>query len=146
MVSRRSKVALNTLVERATGLVRITQLKNLTGEETKQAVMKRLLPLPSLARRTLTTDNGHENAGHETVSKEVRVKWYFCHPYSSWERGTNENTNGLIRQYFPKKTDFATVKTDEIQFVEDRLNNRPRKRLKYKTPNEVFNSRVALKC
>lgn len=142
MVSRKSNVALNTLVERATGVVKISKLKNLTGEETKRAVIERLLSLPSSARRTLTTDNGHENAGHAVVAKEVNIDWYFCHAYASHERGTNENTNGLIRQYFPKRTDFATVSEETIAFVEDQLNNRPRKRYKYLTPNEVFTRQV----
>jgi len=142
MVSRQSRAALNTLVERVTGLVKISKLHNLTALETQRAVTTRLSALPPGLRRTLTTDNGHENAGHEAVGKEVNLVWYFCHAYASHERGTNENTNGLIRQYFPKRTDFATVSATDIQFVEDRLNNRPRKRLKFKTPNEVFNRHV----
>lgn len=146
IVSRQSKAGLNTLVERATGLVKISKLGNLTAAETQRAVTARLLPLLPSFRRTLTTDNGHENANHELVRKEVNMQWFFCHAYSSHERGTNENTNGLIRQYFPKKTDFATVSEEAIQFVEERLNNRPRKRLKFKTPNEVFSSRGALDC
>lgn len=145
VVSRQSLVALNTLVERATGLVKIRKLKNLTAAETHAAVVAQLTPLPASARRTLTTDNGHENGDHITTAKGVNLRWYFCHAYASHERGTNENTNGLIRQYFPKGTDFATVSDEVVAVVEERLNNRPRKRLKYKTPNEVFNQRVALK-
>ena len=142
MVSRHSRAGLNTLVERATGLVKISKLTNLSAGETQRAVTARLLPLPAGLRRTLTTDNGKENGNHELVGKEVNLQWYFCHPYASHERGTNENTNGLIRQYFPKGTDFATVNAADIQFVADRLNNRPRKRLKYKTPNEAFTRQV----
>lgn len=142
MVSRKSRAGLNTLVERATGLVKITKLNNLTGIETEQAVIRRLLSVSVKARRTVTTDNGHENANHQNVAKEVNIAWYFCHAYSSHERGTNENTNGLIRQYFPKRTDFATVTESEVQFVEDQLNNRPRKRYQYLTPNEVFTRQV----
>lgn len=142
IVSRRSYAGLNTLVERATGVVKISKLQNIGSAETARVVINQLQKLPITLRRTLTTDNGHENACHQAVGKEVNLQWYFCHAYASHERGTNENTNGLIRQYFPKKTDFATVSEEEIQFVEDRLNNRPRKRLKYKTPNEVFNRPV----
>lgn len=138
MVSRQSKAGLNTLVERVTGVVKISKLNNLTALETQQAVTTRLSVLPPSLRRTLTTDNGKENGNHEAVRKAVNLTWYFCHAYASHERGTNENTNGLIRQYFPKKTDFDTVSAAEVAFVEERLNNRPRKRLKYKTPNEVF--------
>lgn len=142
MVSQKSKTALNTLVERGSGVVKISKLNNLTGEETKRVVKARLLPLPRSARRTLTTDNGRENSQHEAVTKDMELPWYFCHTYASHERGSNENTNGLIRQYFPKCTDFATVSEETIVFVEDQLNNRPRKRYQYLTPNEVFNRKV----
>lgn len=145
MVSRKSLAALNTLVERATGLLKMRKLKDLTAAETHTAVVAQLAPVPTSARRTLTSDNGHENGDHEQTAKEVNIRWYFCHAYASHERGTNENTNGLIRQYFPKGTDFATVSDEAIAVVEERLNNRPRKRLKYKTPKEVFTHRVALK-
>ena len=83
-------------------------------------------------------DNSTENAGHENITKRIKTKCYFAHPYHSWERGTNENMNGLIRQYFPKGTDFAKVTEEEIQKVEDVLNNRPRKKLNYLTTNEAF--------
>ena len=97
-------------------------------------------------RKTITLDNGHENAGHEEIAKRVGMNIYFAHPYHSWERGTNENTNGLIRWYLPKGTDFATVSEERIQEIECRLNTRPRKRLGWRTPLEVFNQSVALKC
>lgn len=145
MVSGKSLAALNTLVERATGLLRMSKLANLSAAETKRVVVSQLLSLPLSARRTLTSDNGHENGDHEQIAKEVSIRWFFCHVYASHERGTNENTNGLIRQYFPKGTDFATVSDEAVAVVENQLNNRPRKRLHYKTPNEVFTHRVALK-
>lgn len=144
MVSRRSTAALNTLVERVSGLVKITRLPDTTAKQTRGALVKSLSVLPPGLRRTITSDNGHEFAEHLTVSKELATKFYFCHTYASWERGTNENTNGLIRDYFPKKTDFATVTQEEIQKVEHLLNTRPRKRLGWKTPMEIFNRSVAL--
>lgn len=88
----------------------------------------------------MTVDNGSEFAGHEKITSKLGVDVYFAHPYHSWERGLSENTNGLIRQYFPKKTDFREVSDKEVLLVQHRLNNRPRKTLGYLTPNEVFNN------
>lgn len=143
MISRKSKVGLNTLVERKTGLVLISKIQNGTAEETSKTVINRLKSFPC---KTLTTDNGHENFAYEKIQKELQISCYFAHPYCSGERGTNENTNGLIRYYLPKGTDFATISNEIIQTVENILNNRPRKRLGWKTPLEVFNESVALQC
>jgi IS30 family transposase len=86
----------------------------------------------------VTLDNGKEFAQHERIAKELDADVYFAHPYSSWERGINENTNGLLRRYFPKGTDFMTLKDKEIQAVVDKLNHRPRKTRGFKTPHELF--------
>lgn len=145
VVSKKSKVGLNTLVERKTGLVFITKIKDGTSKSTGEAVVKRLAVLPKEVRKTLTSDNGAENFSYDEVQKEIDILWYFAHPYHSWERGTNENTNGLIRWYFPKGTDFAKISDEEIKVVETALNNRPRKRLGWRTPLEVFNESVALR-
>lgn len=83
-------------------------------------------------------DNGPENSNWKEIENRTGMKTYFAHQYHSWERGTNENTNGLIRDYFPKKTDFTTIREEELSFVEGELNNRPRKRLGWKTPSEVW--------
>lgn len=88
--------------------------------------------------RTLTFDNGKEFAHHYLIDELLNSKSFFAHPYHSWERGLNENTNGLIRQYFPKKTDFSKITKEEVKRVQNLLNERPRKTLKYKTPNEIF--------
>jgi len=144
MVSKQSSVGLNTLVERKTGLVFITKIGNATAETTKDAVLKRLGRLPEKTRKTVTSDNGSENSLFDCVMTELEVLWFFAHPYHSWERGTNENTNGLVRWYFPKGTDFARISDEAIQAVEDALNNRPRKRLGWKTPLEAFNESVAI--
>ena len=143
VISRKSKVGLNTLVERKTGLVFITKIQDHTSQVTKDAVMKRLSVLPKEARKSATSDNGTENFLYDEVQFTLDILWFFAHPYHSWERGTNENTNGLIRWYFPKGTDFATISDETIKVVEDALNNRPRKRLGWKTPLEVFNESVA---
>jgi IS30 family transposase len=147
VVSGQNKHGLNTLVERKSGLLFATKIKNGTAQETSQAVINRLGVLPQKKRQTLTMDNGSENSGHKIITENLGTKCYFARPYHSWERGTNENTNGLIRYYFPKKTDFAKISEEEIKRVETILNNRPRKRLQWLTPLEVFNGQsVALKC
>ena len=138
------KPGINTLVERATGLLYITKLRDRTSRTTTDAVISRLYALPWKARRTLTLDNGPENQDWQTLEAQAGLRCYFAHPYRSCERGTNENTNGLIRDYFPKKTDFTTIPDEAISFVEKELNARPRKRLGYLTPLEVAS--VALGC
>ncbi len=145
IVSRQSPVLLNSLVERKSGLLKLSKVANDTAPATAETVVKRLAEVPASLRLTATVDNGHENAGHRRVSEQAGIKIFFCHPYRSSERGTNENTNGLVREYFPKKTDFALVSADEVARVEGLLNCRPRKRLRYLTPLEVFNGAVALK-
>lgn len=142
MVSTKSSVRLNTLVERTSGLVCISRIPNGASKETTRAVVRRLRRIPKRLRRTLTVDNGFENAGHREIGKALEIDIYFAHPYHSWERGSNENTNGLIRWYLPKKTDFALVSDQTIEEIEYRLNTRPRKRLGWQTPLEVFNSFV----
>lgn len=144
VVSRKSPYALNTIAERKTGLVFISKLKNHTAEETSTAVQKRLGAVSPRFRKTLTLDNGTENSDYETITKSIGTVCYYAHPYHSWERGTNENTNGLIRWYLPKGTDFATIPDEAIRAIENALNNRPRKRLGWRTPLEVFNAGVAL--
>lgn len=146
IVSKKSPVGLNTIVERVSGLVKMTKVPDSTSAETTQVVTRRLRHLRKALRKTLTVDNGHENAGHKEIARALKMTVYFAHPYHSWERGTNENTNGLIRYYFPKGTDFATVTDRQIRAVERRLNNRPRKRLNWQTPQQVFNHCVALEC
>jgi len=142
IVSRQSPVRLNTIVERTSGLVCISKIMNGSRKETTRAVIRRLCRIPKRLRKTLTVDNGFENAGHKTIKETLGTDVYFAHPYHSWERGTNENTNGLIRWYLPKKTDFATIPETVIEEIEYQLNTRPRKRLGWQTPLEVFNSFV----
>ncbi|MFZ2500444.1 MAG: IS30 family transposase [Minisyncoccia bacterium] len=134
---------LNSLVDRKSGLLLLSKLRAKSAEATREVVSKRLADLPSY---TLTVDNGPENRTWEETERSAGVKVYFAHPYHSWERGTNENTNGLVRRYFPKGTDFREVSEDEIARVEYALNTRPRKRLGYRSPLEVFNQSVALQC
>ena len=144
LVSRKSTVALNSLVERKSRLLMLTKLKRKSMDATSEAVVARLQGLPDKARRTLTMDNGTENAGHEKITMEIGIKCYFAHPYASWERGTNENINGLVRWYLPKGTDFSNISCRQIAQIESLINNRPRKCLGFKTPIEVASPFVAL--
>jgi len=144
LVSRKSFVALNSLVERKSRLLFLTRLKRKSAEQTKNAVIGRLQDLPENARRTLTLDNGSENAQHEAITEAIGMQCYFARPYASWQRGTNESVNGLVRRYFPKGTDFSKITDKQVAKVESLINNRPRKCLGYKTPLEVASAFVAL--
>ena len=104
--------------------------------------MVRLLGRYKKHVHTITTDNGLEFAQHQTIAKKLKCDYYFCHPYSSWERGLNENINGLIRQYIPKSSSFENLTPQDIKRIENRLNHRPRKSLGWKTPYEVFNENL----
>lgn len=145
LVSRKSTVSLNSLVERKSRLLILTKLKRKSADETSKAVVKRLNGFPKKSRRTLTMDNGTENSGHQKITSAIGIKCYFAQPYASWQRGTNENTNGLIRWYLPKGTDFSNVSNERIAQIESLINNRPRKCLGFKTPIEVASSFVALR-
>jgi len=137
IIGKAHKQAIVSMTERKSGLALIYKVDRRTKGNTEKA-MKRLLSPVSDQVYTITSDNGKEFANHEQIAKRLKCDFYFAHPYSSYERGTNENTNGLIRQYFPKNRDFRTITDKEIIHAMKRLNNRPRKRLGYKTPNEVF--------
>lgn len=108
--------------------------------------IKALNQFTNTALKTLTVDRGKEFAGYLELEQNLNVDVFFADPYSSWQRGTNENTNGLIREFFPKKFDFSTITQDDVDIVENILNNRPRKCLGYKTPLEVFNEEQAKCC
>ena len=144
LVSRQSLVALNSLVERKSRFLMLTKLGRKSADATCKAIVSRLKNLPKKVRRTLTLDNGTENAMHEEITSSIGIKCFFTHPYSSWERGTNENLNGLIRWYLPKGTDFSNISDEQIEYIESSINNRPRKCLGFKKPIEVASSFVAL--
>ena len=129
--------ALLTLVERKTLYTVIARLTGKRADLLAKAAVKAMRPITHRIH-TLTLDNGLEFAQHEKIAKQLEADIYFARPYASWERGINENTNGLIRQYFPKGTDFNTVSDADIQHVMNRLNNRPRKSRGCRSPNELF--------
>ena len=137
IIGRKHQQAIVSLAERKSRLALIRQVDRKTSQQVSQAVMELLSPVKHRVH-TITGDNGKEFSGHQEIAKWLDTDFYFAHPYASWERGLNENTNGLIRQYFPKSRDFASITDSEIQTVMDKLNNRPRKCLGFKTPNQVF--------
>ena len=134
-----------TIVDRKSRFTFIQRVTSKQAQEVGDATIAMLRPV-SDHLHTITADNGKEFAHHQRIAKKLKVAFYFAHPYASWERGTNENTNGLIRQYFPKSTNFLKVTDEQIVHVVNRLNHRPRKTLGYRTPHEVFyeSSTVAL--
>lgn len=140
IVGRRGRGAILSLVERKSKLVRLCWVERKGAEEVAQASLTVLRPLCDKVL-TLTSDNGGEFAHHARIAEGLGADFYFARPHASWERGVNENTNGLVRQYFPKQADFATITPAEVEQVTERLNDRPRKTLGYRTPNEVFYKR-----
>jgi IS30 family transposase len=137
IIGKGHKQALVSLTERKSRFTLIAKVKQKSAELVSRSVRCLLEPIASKVF-TLTSDNGKEFARHQEISTALQANFYFAHPYSSWERGLNENTNGLIRQYFPKKHDFTTITEKDISMVMSKLNNRPRKCLGFKTPNQVF--------
>mgnify|MGYP000850296810 CR=1 FL=1 len=129
--------AIVTVVERKSKLTRMMKIERNTATLASRAIIQLLRPYSDCVH-TITFDNGREFSEHERIASALKCDCYFAKPYHSWERGLNENTNGLIRQYIPKKSDFRLIDNNHIAIIEDRLNNRPRKTLGYKTPNEVI--------
>jgi len=132
------KSAIGTIVERNTRFLIIVFLRGRTATEVRKAFARELRRLPQHLRLSMTHDNGLEMAQHKLFTKNTRMAVYFAHPYSSWERGTNENTNGLIRDFFPKGTDFSAVSRYKLKKVQDMLNARPRKVIGWRTPAEAL--------
>lgn len=130
-----------TNVERKSGLILADKLKTPTAEETRIKTRNRFKKVSKKKKITMTYDNGSTFAEYELTERETGLAIYFAYPYHSWERGCNENANGLLRQFFPKKTNFATITQKDIQKAVRLLNHRPRKRLNYLTPYEVFNEK-----
>lgn len=137
IIGKGHRHAIVSLTERKSRLALLKNVERKTAKAVADAVIELLKPL-SVRTHTITADNGKEFAEHERIAEDLQTAVFFAHAYSSWERATNENANGLIRQYFPKKRSFATIDQQEIDFVMERLNNRPRKCLGFKTPNQVF--------
>ena len=152
IVSGKSLSALLVTADMATRKTKIKKLERKTAEQTSNAIIFALKTFNVINLSTITYDNGSEFCYHEKVNAELGTKSYFCKPYHSWEKGMVENINGLIRRFFPKGTNFDTISDKEIQQVEDWINNRPMKCLKFKTPNEKYqelmtkNTSVSIAC
>ena len=140
----RRKSALNTNRERKSRYIIIEKIPRKTANETQLAIRRRFKRFPLEARLSNTADNGSEFTDHQKVTKNIGMKFFFADPYASYQRGTNENGNGLIRRFYPKKTDFDLVTNAQIKEVENWINHRPMKCLNYKTPYEVFHEELAL--
>jgi len=146
VIGKQGGAVLVTLAERKSRFSVVVKAKNKTAKAVTTAITDALQPISSRVH-TLTYDNGKEFAYHQQVSETLNAKGFFAHPYHSWERGLNENTNGLIRQYCPKGQEIEVLSDAEVKAIMDKLNNRPRKCLGFRTPNQVFNdvhSNVAL--
>jgi len=137
IIGKGKQGAITTIVDRASAFVKISMPTTKRAEDIENEATRLLLPHKEITH-TITSDNGLEFANHAAIAKVLDCDYYFCHPYSSWERGLNEYTNGLIRQYFPKGSSFENITPQRIQEVEDKLNHRPRKTLGWRTPYEVF--------
>jgi IS30 family transposase len=137
VIGKNHQGALLTINDRVTSLVWIRLLDSKHEEPLTKASIEALMPSKN-ELKTITADNGKEFAGHQKIAQELDIAFYFAKPYHSWERGANENTNGLIRQYFKKGTSFENITDQQVEFVQNQLNNRPRKKLGYLSPNEFY--------
>ncbi|MBU1721975.1 IS30 family transposase [Patescibacteria group bacterium] len=142
IVGKRNQSAIGTLVERTTRTLLLVPLKSRDTQHVAKAFARVMKRLPKEMKLTMTYDQGREMAKHKLITEMTGIKIYFADPRSPWQRGTNENTNGLIRQYFPKGTDFTTVTRYKLKKVQDLLNTRPRKTLDWLTPQEAFDTLI----
>ena len=138
VIGKNHKSAIGTIVERKTRFTLIIKLESKKADEVANEFSKILNKLNPIYKKSMTYDNGIEMARHEKITEKTGMKIYFAHPYSSWERGTNENTNGLIRRYLPKGTNFNEINLNQLLNIQQKLNNRPRKIIGYKTPKEMM--------
>jgi IS30 family transposase len=138
MVGRRHRGAVLTLVERKSGYLIAAKAKDRQARRIRRKIEERICRLPAELRHTMTFDNGKEFSEHDLLADRTGLSIYFAHPYCSWERGTIENTNGLLRQFFPKGTDFQEIGPTTLDYAVRLLNHRPRRRLDYRTPNELL--------
>lgn len=139
IIGKGHKQGILTANDRATGLLRMGKVNSKEATEI-QTVITKILTEFKTNIHTITTDNGKEFANHKIIAETLEIDYFFAKPYHSWERGSNENLNGLVRQYFPKGSNFAEITNEQIKIVEDKLNNRPRKRFGFLSPNQVYSN------
>lgn len=144
VVSKCRREAIATFAERASGYLLAQKMQDRTAPEMTAASVRAFSDIPEEKRKSCTNDSGPEFAGHKQMELQLKMTMYFAHPYHSWERGTNENTNRILRQFFPKGTRFSEIEEWELAWAVDLINHRPRKRLGYRTPHEVFTESVAV--
>lgn len=143
VIGKHKKAALVTINDRATGMLKVARVDEKTSLLVTQKIIDLLRPWKPYLH-TITADNGAEFTKHEMIAQALEIDFYFAKPYHSWQRGSNENLNRLIRQYFPKGTDFDTIEDKEIELAEKQINERPRKRYKFRSPIEMFNQKLHL--
>lgn len=141
VIIKNHKGAIVTINDRATGMIKMKIVKTKAANVISQAIIDVLQEWKPFLK-TITADNGKEFANHQKIAEELNIDFYFAKPYHSWERGANENLNGLVRQYFPKNSDFSNINQSEIKKVENILNNRPRKRYDFSTPQHMFANKI----
>ena len=146
LLGKGHKSAIGTIVERKTRTVILVKLKAKDATTVRKSFERELRTLPQQMKKSMTYDRGHEMVEHKLFTKNTRMKVYFCHPASPWERGTNENTNMLLRDYFPKGTDFTNITRKELKRVQYELNERIRKTLNWESPLDVFEREILSKC
>lgn len=146
LMGKGHKSAIGTIVERKTRTVILVKLKTKDATTVRKSFERELRTLPQQMKKTMTYDRGHEMSEHKLFTKNTKMKVYFCHPASPWERGTNENTNMLLRDYFPKGTDFSKITRKELKRVQYELNERIRKTLNWESPLDVFEREILNKC
>ena len=142
IIGKDHKSAIGTLVERSTRYLIITRLKAKAAESVRKAFSKAMKKLPECLARTLTYDRGKEMSEHKKFTVDTKMQVYFCDPHSPWQRGTNENTNGLIRDFWPKGTDFSAITPKQLLWVQEALNERPRETLNWETPKDRLNQLI----
>jgi len=138
VLGKRKTGAIGTHVERKTGFLITFKLEGTDSKGFVDATVQAFQQLPAEKRKSFTADRGKEFTNHADLKNALAMPVYFCDPYSPWQRGTNENTNGLLRQFFPKRTSFADISAQDLTRVNDLINNRPRKRLGWLSPHEAF--------
>jgi IS30 family transposase len=142
IVGKNHKSSILTINDRMTGVLKMCKLEARTSTVLAESTIKLLSPWKS-ELKTITSDNGYEFGQHERIAKELNLDFFFAKPYHSWQRGSNENLNRLVRQYLPKGTDFRLISDEFIKLIEQKINDRPRKRFGFLSPNQMLNQKVA---
>lgn len=142
MQFKQQRTGLSVQYERKGMLARTHKIDNKTAEETSQAIKQTMESVPEGWQNSITYDNGKEGVGHTEIRDTYRIQTYFCDPYASWQKGGVKNLNGIIRRYLPKHTDMSKITNEQVLIIQEKINNRPRKKLRYKTPNQILSTAI----